>query len=181
MKNFTHTLVFFILFTGENEISNSRENVEFIKSKNMANNLNFEKFTKEAYDYVNSLAKDLGHPEEKDRVLIIWRAVMHTLRDRIHLGESFQLFAPLPMIFKGIYVEDWNYSEKPLKNFNTVEEMKNEVERIQAQYGEKDFPWQKSTEEIISITIDSLKQFLQEGQIEDLKGQMPKELQELVK
>lgn len=147
----------------------------------MANNLKFEKFTKEAYDYVNVLARELGHPEEKERVLIIWRAVMHSIRDRIHLGESFQIFAPLPMIFKGIYVEDWKYSEKPPKNFDTIEEMKEEVKATQAQYGEEDFPWKKSTEEIISITIDSLKQFLQEGQIKDLRDQMPKEVKELVK
>ena len=147
----------------------------------MANNLNFEKFTKEAYDYVNTLAKDLGHPEEKDRVLIIWRAVMHTLRDRIHPGESFQLFAPLPMIFKGIYVEGWRYSEKPFKGFDTMEEMKEEVKSIQAQYGEEDFPWKKSTEDIISITLNSVKQFLKEGQIDDLKKQLPKEIQEVIK
>ena len=106
---------------------------------------------------------------------------MHSIRDRIHLGESFQILAPLPMIFKGIYVEDWKYSEKPPKNFDTIEEMKEEVKATQAQYGEEDFPWKKSTEEIISITIDSLKQFLQEGQIKDLRDQMPKEVKELVK
>ncbi len=55
---------------------------------------------------MNYLATELGHPEEKERVLKIWRAVMHTIRDRIHLGESFQVIAALPMILKGIYVED---------------------------------------------------------------------------
>ena len=147
----------------------------------MATNLSFDKFAQEAYEYVNYLATELGHPEEKERVLKIWRAVMHTIRDRIHLGESFQVIAPLPTIFKGIYVEDWKYSEKPPKDFNTIEEMKEEVKNFQKQYGEEDFPWSKPTEEIISITIGSLDKFMDNRQLEHLKDQMPKEIKELVK
>lgn len=146
----------------------------------MKSNLSFEKFAKEAYDYVNELARALDHPDEKDRVLIIWRAVMHTVRDRIHLGESFQVIAPLPMIFKGIYVEDWKYSEKPPKNFDRVEEMTDEVERVQAQYGEEDFPWKKSTEEIIAITLNSLTRFMSEQQLQQIKDQLPKEIQQVL-
>lgn len=146
----------------------------------MASHLNFEKFAQEAHEYVNFLATELGHPDEKERVLIIWRAVMHTLRDRIHMGESFQLFAPLPMILKGIYVEDWKFSEKPPKKFQTIEEMKDEVKAVQRQYGEEDFPWSKSTEEIIAITIHSLKRFLQDEQLQHLRDQMPKEIKEIV-
>ena len=146
----------------------------------MASNLSFDKFAKEAYDYVNELARDLEHPGEKEKVLIIWRAVMHTVRDRIHPGESFQLIDPLPMIFKGIYVENWKYSEKPPKDFTSIEEMKDEVKQIQAQYGEEDFPWKKSTEEIIAITLNSLKKFMQESQLQHIKDQLPKEVKELV-
>ncbi|MFD2518739.1 DUF2267 domain-containing protein [Salinimicrobium flavum] len=147
----------------------------------MGSNLHFEKFAKDAHEYLNYLAKELGHPDEKERVLTIWRAVMHTVRDRIHMGESFQLIAPLPMIFKGIYVEDWKFSEKPPKTFSSLEEMKNEVKKVQRQYGEEDFPWNKSTEEIIAITIHSLKRFMHESQLLHLKDQMPKDLKDLVK
>lgn len=146
----------------------------------MANNLSFDKFAHEAYEYVNRLAEELGHPEEKERVLMIWRAVMHTVRDRIHMGESLQVMDPLPMIFKGIYVQNWKFNEKPPLDYETIEEMKNEVKATQRQFGEQEFPWKKSTEEIISITIDSLKRYMSEEQLNHLKGQMPKEVQELV-
>lgn len=146
----------------------------------MATSLNFDTFAQEAYEYVNELSRELGHPEEKERTLIIWRAVMHNIRDRIHMGESLQLIAPLPMILKGIYVEDWKFSEKPPKDFDTVEEFKDEVKAVQERYGEKDFPWKKSTEEIISITISSLSRYLKEEQLEHLRDQMPNDLKELV-
>lgn len=141
-------------------------------------NLNFESFAQDAHEYVNDLARQLGHPEEKNRVLIIWRSVMHTVRDRIHLGESFQIMDPLPMIFKGIYVQNWKYSEKPPLDYETIEEMKTQVKKLQAMHGEEDFPWSKSTEEIISTTLNSLKKFINESQMEEIIDQMPKEIKE---
>ena len=121
-------------------------------------NLNFQNFVQDTHEYINELAAKLGHPEEKDRVLKIWRAVMHTIRDRIFLGESLQVVSPLPMILKGIYVENWKYSEKPPLNYETLEEMKNQVKKLQDSYGEDEFPWKKSTEEIKQIVwwIDNI-------------------------
>lgn len=138
--------------------------------------LNFETFAQEAHGFVNELATDLGHPEEKSRVLKIWRAVMHTVRDRIHFGESLQLIAPLPMIFKGIYVQNWKFSEKPPLDYDSLEQMKNQVKKLQRYYGEEEFPWSKPTEEIIAITIYSLSRFLSKEQLHHLTGQMPAEV-----
>ncbi len=140
--------------------------------------LNFKKFAHEAHEYINILANDLGHPEEQQRVLIIWRSVMHTVRDRIHLGEAFQLIAPLPMIFKGIYVEGWKFRENPPLDYETIEEMKEEVKRRQARNGEEDFPWFLSTEKIILITLNSLCKFLGKDQLEQIANQLPAEIKE---
>ncbi len=140
--------------------------------------ISFDKFAHDAHNYLNYVAEELEHPEEKQRVLIIWRSVMHTVRDRIHLGESFQIVDNLPMIFKGIFVENWNYSEKPRLNYDSLEQMKNEVKKLQAQKGEEDFPWKKSTEEIIAITLNSLKKFMSESHLEEVINQMPKEIKE---
>lgn len=140
--------------------------------------LNFEKFSNEAHHYINQLAEELGHPEEKSRVLIIWRSVMHTVRDRIHMGEAFQIIAPLPMIFKGIYVEGWKYSEKPRLGYDSIEEMKEEVKLRQAQNGEEDFPWFLSTEKIILITLNSLCKFMGQNQLKQIADQLPPEIKE---
>lgn len=141
-------------------------------------NLSFEKFANDAHKYVKDLATDLGHPEEKNRTYIIWRAVMHTIRDRIHMGESLDLIDPLPMIFKGIYVQNWKFHEKPPLDYETMEEMKNEVKKRQDEYGEQEFSWDKSTEEIIAITISSLRRYLKGNQVEQIIDQMPKEIKE---
>lgn len=140
----------------------------------------FEKFVHEAHEYINQLAEDLGHPEERQRALIIWRAVMHTIRDRIQISESLDLISALPMILKGIYTVGWKYTETPPYDFETMEQMKMQVKALQNRYGEQDFDWAKPTEEIISITLDSLEKYFSEGQMDHIRGQLPDEVKKVV-
>ncbi|MFP4059447.1 MAG: DUF2267 domain-containing protein [bacterium] len=139
---------------------------------------NFEKYARDANIFLNELAKKLGHPEEKDRTYIVLRSVLHTLRDRITISESLNLIAQLPMFMKAIYVDDWKYMEKPVR-MNNVEEFNKYVENEQAKYGETEFNWQKSTTEIVQITIGQLSRYVSEGEIKDILAQMPEELNEL--
>lgn len=137
-------------------------------------NLNFEKYVHETHEYVNQLASDLGHPNEQQRVMIIWRAVMHTIRDRIQISESLDLISPLPLILKGLYTMGWKFHESPPLNYTTIEEMKSAVKQNQDKYGESEFDWSKSTDEIIAITLDSLeKKYFTEGQMEHIRTQLP--------
>lgn len=143
-------------------------------------NLELEKYLHETNEYINQLADDLGHPEEQRRVMIIWRAVMHTIRDRITIAESLDLISPLPMILKGMYTMGWKYHETPPYDFETMEQMKTQVKALQNQYGESDFNWRKGTDEIISITLDSLERYLSKGQLEHIRGQLPDEIKPVV-
>ena len=145
-----------------------------------SSNLNFNKHIQETHEYLNQLAKDLGHPDEKNRVLMIWKAVMHVIRERIQISESLDLISQLPLLLKGMYVENWKYHEKPPLDFDDIEGMKDEVKRYQEQYGEQQFNWDKSTEEIISITLKSLQRYLTPGQFAHIKGQIPNEVKSLI-
>lgn len=145
-------------------------------NKNIMNSLNLEKHYQEAHKYINHLAEQLGHPEEKQRALIIWKAVMHTIRGRIQISESLDLISQFPLFLKGMYVDQWKYHEKPPKDYDTVEQMKNMVKNLQSRYGEAEFNWDMPTEEIIATTLDSLKEYVSEGQMAHIKGQMPAEV-----
>jgi uncharacterized protein (DUF2267 family) len=139
--------------------------------------LDFEKFVHEANKYFKDLAEMMGHPEEVNRSFIAWRAVMHTLRDRIHTGEAMDMMSQMPMILKGFFAENWQYHEQPQDKFDTMDEMTSHVEKMQEQYGEVNFNWDMSTEEIISTVIDSMKKYLTDGQIDHMKSQLPEELE----
>jgi len=139
-----------------------------------------EKYVHDANEYISMLAEKLGHPAEHRRVMIIWRAVMHTIRDRIQISESLDLISPLPMILKGMYTLGWKYHDTPPLDYETLEQMKVQVKAHQNQYGESDFNWSKGTDEIISITLDSLERYFTEGQMEHIRNQLPKEVQSVV-
>jgi uncharacterized protein (DUF2267 family) len=140
--------------------------------------LNFEKYAQEGNSFVKELAGNFGHPDEITRTGIILRAVLHTLRERLTIGESLSLISSLPMIIKAIYVDSWKYRDKPLP-LKTKKEFVNEVERKQNEMGERSFEWKISTEEIINTVFNTLKRYIPEGEAEDMITQLPKEIKEL--
>ena len=137
--------------------------------------LNFDKFAQEGNAFVKELAGELGHPEEIGRTSIVLRAVLHTLRERITMSESLHFISQLPMFLKAIYVDNWKYREKPM-GIETKEEFMKEVEEHQEQYGEMEFSWNKSTEEIVRIVFSALGKYVDKGEFKDVIGQMPKAL-----
>jgi uncharacterized protein (DUF2267 family) len=142
--------------------------------------LHFEKYAQEGNIFIKNLANRLGHPEEHSQTGIILRAVLHTLRDRITIAESLNLISQLPMFLKAIYVDSWKYRERPM-TYSKIEDFKAQVKKLQEQYGEQGFDWEKPTEDIIKIVFEQLKTYVSQGEIEDILAQLPKEIEELVK
>jgi hypothetical protein len=76
-------------------------------------------------------------------------------------------------------VEGWQYRDQPLA-IGRLEEFKDAVKQEQAKYGEREFNWSQSTEELITLVLTSLgTRYLTEGQLQHIAGQMPKEIQPL--
>lgn len=141
--------------------------------------LYFDKYAQEGNEFIHKLAIELGHPEERERTSLILKAVLHTLRDRIAIPESFHLLAQLPMFLKAVYVDQWKYHERPA-SYKHKEDFVHKVEEYQRAYGEVEFPWEKSTLEITSIVLAKLGMYLTEGQISHIMDNLPDELCELI-
>ena len=140
--------------------------------------INFNKFAQEGQAFVNDLAERLGHPGEVAQTGILLRAVLHTLRDSMHIGESLNLLSQLPMFIKALYVENWKYSEKPLR-LKSIQEFTDKVEEEQANYGENRYNWNQSTFELTKTVLAALGQYVSPGEMQDIMDQMPKEVKEL--
>lgn len=138
--------------------------------------LNFDKYAQEGNLFLKTLAKNLGHHDETGRTGIILRAVLHTLRDRITISESLNLLSQLPMFLKGIYVDNWKYMEQPL-GIRKVEDFTKEVEKHQDQYGEYEFSWDESTEDIVKTVLRELGTYISRGEFEDIMAQLTAELE----
>ncbi|UII31792.1 DUF2267 domain-containing protein [Fulvivirga ulvae] len=139
----------------------------------------FDKFAQEGNQFIHELSNELGHPQDEQQVLIVLRAVLHTIRDRITISESLDLISQLPMMLKALYVEQWKYQEKPNK-FDTLEGLKNDIKQRQEKYGENRFDWELSTEDIFAKTIEKLSKYLDEGQLKHIEEQLPHEIKFLV-
>lgn len=137
--------------------------------------INFDKYAQEGNTYMNHLAGKLGHPKEIGRTGILLRAVLHTLRDRITMAESLNLLAQLPSFLKVVYVDNWKYKERP-EQLRDREDFLLKVKENQRMYGEQEFPWGKSTEELVGIVLESLNDYLTEGEVEDVIAQLPDDL-----
>ncbi len=137
--------------------------------------LNFDKYAQEGNEFVNKLAEELGHPKEIGRTGIVLRGVLHSLREMITISQSFHLISQIPMFLKAVYVENWKFREKPLR-LNHMQEFVEAVEQHQAQYGEQEFSWEKSTEDIIQIVLSELRNFISDGEVKDITAQLSNEL-----
>ena len=139
--------------------------------------LNFDKFAQEGNTFVKNLAASLGHPEQTGHTSILLRAVLHTIRDRLEVGESLDFLSQLPMCLKAVYVDNWKNTKT--SDIETVEEFTDEIERRQAEYGEMEFAWDKSTRELTGIVLKELGTYISSGEARHVITQMPEQLKNL--
>jgi uncharacterized protein (DUF2267 family) len=97
--------------------------------------------------------------------------VLHALRDRLTVEEAAQLGAQLPMLVRGIYYEGWDPSRVPVRM-----DREEFLQRIR-----REFPYsvEGGVEPLLRTVLVALRQHISEGEWEDVKSSVPKELAEL--
>ncbi len=139
----------------------------------------FIKYAQEAQRFVEMLAQDLGCPNDHDKARRVLKAVLHTVRDRILISESFQLMAQLPTILKGIFVEDWKYSEKPLK-FHTTDSLWEALLASEHLAEPDDFPNKEYAIFAVNTVFKNLGHFVSAGELQDVIAQLPTAIKEVI-
>ncbi|WP_432971419.1 DUF2267 domain-containing protein [Dactylosporangium sp. CA-233914] len=124
-------------------------------------------------DKTNHLLKDIeqvyGWPRERrNQSFAALRSVLHAVRDRLPVAESANFAACLPMLVRGLYYEGWEPSRVPVKM--NRDEFR---ERVRSEFP---FEVDGGIDALISTVLTALKRFGAEGEWEEVKGSMPKEL-----
>ncbi|WKK83325.2 DUF2267 domain-containing protein [Marivirga arenosa] len=140
--------------------------------------MKFEKYTQTANSILKEIAEELGFPNDIDLSGRILRAVLHTLRSRLTIQESFQLMAQLPMLLKAIYVEGWKYQEKPTRIKNIGEFIREVIHEDQP-LGHHDIRTVKDGENVIRTVFKVIRNHVSEGEITHIIMSMPAELRPL--
>jgi uncharacterized protein (DUF2267 family) len=124
-------------------------------------------------DKTNRLLKEIEQsygwpPERRNQSYAALRAVLHALRDRLTVDESAQFAAQLPMLVRGVYYDGWDPSRVPRKM--TSDEFLRGVRQA--------FPYdvKGGIEQLIQTVLHSLRRHVTEGEWEDIKASLPKEL-----
>ncbi len=124
-------------------------------------------------DKTNHILKEIEQangwpPERRKQSYAALRAVLHALRDRLTVEESAHLAAQLPMLVRGLYYDGWDPSRVPQKM--TKDEFLQRVRR------EFTYDVKGGTEHVVRTVLDSLRHHVTEGEWEDIKASVPKDL-----
>ncbi len=108
--------------------------------------------------------------DDRRRAYLALRSTLHTLRDRLTVEEATDLGAQLPMLIRGFYYEGWNPAGKPVK-FDRDEFLLHVRDHFAE---EPEIDGAGITQAVFKI----LEQHITNGEIEDVKSHLPKDLKE---
>jgi uncharacterized protein (DUF2267 family) len=120
----------------------------------------------------------LGHlmqlltTDDRHVAYLALRATLHALRDRITVDEVAQLGAQFPILIRGVYYEGWDPTGTPLK----IRHREQFLERITTGLALKD---RKDPEEVARAVFTLLVQRISDGEIEDVKHLLPRDIRDL--
>ena len=129
----------------------------------------FETTIEKANQVLREIEQAYGWPQDRRlQTYAALRTVMHAVRDRLTVEESADLGAQLPMLLRGLYFEGWKPSKVPMKM--SRDEF---IQRIRREFS---YDIEGSTERLAQVVVRSLRRFITEGEWEDVKSTLPKNL-----
>ncbi|MFG3558463.1 DUF2267 domain-containing protein [Micromonospora sp. NPDC047557] len=124
-------------------------------------------------DKTNLILKDIetayGWPkEQRNQSYAALRTVLHLLRDRLPVNESVEFAQQLPVLVRGIYFDGWNPSDVPIK-------LNRDDFLYEVRQG---FPYdvEGGAERVTQVVLDTLRRHVTQGEWQDVKDTMPKNL-----
>lgn len=140
--------------------------------------LNFNQYAAEGNTFMKAYAKELGLTKDLDKAGRILTTILHGIRSMISTEESLQLIAQLPMFLKAIYVNGWAIKTKKEK-IKSMEDFIDHLRTISKKTSLVDFDSNEIAEEDVFSTFNMLRNYVSSGQMDDVIGQLPKQLKRL--
>ncbi len=118
---------------------------------------------------LHDIERAYGWPKDRrNQSYAALRGILHALRDRLTVDVTAKLAAQLPMLVRGIYYDGWDPSAVPVKM--NREDFLARVRR--------DFPYtiEGDIPQLVDTVLQSLRQHITQGEWDDMKGTLPKDL-----
>ncbi len=136
---------------------------------NIMNIQSFARSKETTEQWLRDLQKHLNLRDEEEAFVVL-RAVLHTLRDRLSVNEAVDFGAQLPLLIAGVYYNGWSPNKKPVR-IKSKDEFINRISQT--------LPQGQDPLEATKATLDVLKHQVTEGEMSDVRSEMPKEIEEL--
>ena len=130
----------------------------------------FMRTVETSHKWLLDLMDELGWLDEHKAHRAL-NAVLHALRDRLTVNEAVQLGSQLPVLIRGYYYDGWKPSGKPLRERH----MDEFLGHIDAAFRDE----QVEADLVVRAVFSLLSNRISQGEIQDIKDILPKELKEL--
>ncbi len=132
----------------------------------------FDSTLQTTHVWLNDICEEMGWEHDPHRAYHALRAVLHALRDRLHPEEAAGLAAQLPMLIRGAYYEGWHPAGKPVKARSRDEFLAPVAASFR---GDPEV----RPAEVARAVFRVLKRRLTAGEIQDVIGVLPHDVQDL--
>lgn len=130
----------------------------------------FDTSIRKTNSWLKDVMRELGGADRQEAYRAL-RATLQALRDRLSVSEVAQLSAQLPMLVRGFFLEGWS----PGGGTEKTRTEKEFLRAIQAHYGKQPIDARLTACAVFKV----LSQRISEGEIQDVKGMLPKPIQSL--
>lgn len=129
----------------------------------------FDNTTKKTYEWLKEINEEM-HWDDRHKAYLALRGCLHALRDRLTVEEAADLGAQLPMLIRGLYYEGWRPAGKPQKELRQKEDFLQAIQQVFVNEPDLD------AEPVAKGVFRVMAKRVTEGEIQDVKSLMPKEL-----
>ncbi|MFD2248278.1 DUF2267 domain-containing protein [Pontibacter ruber] len=139
---------------------------------------NFEDNKKDAIVLLQAVAQELD-TDDMNKAGRIFRAVLQAIRDRLPVNEAIHFAAQLPIIWKGIYFDQYDPDKVPV-TIRDAQEWINYIRNKNAFAANNDFQQDDEITASFRAVFNVLQRHMSDGQLQQVKQAMHQEIQELL-
>lgn len=140
--------------------------------------LDFDKYNQQGVEFLKKVATALETPEDLAYADRLTTTLLAVIRDIITREESINFIGSLPMYLKAQYVNGWKFSPQP-KRVKTREEFFDLLREKYPRTTGRPLGNYQSLRKDVKAVFQVLKQYEPEGEVKDVKAQLPKSLADL--
>lgn len=140
--------------------------------------MDFDKYNQQGVEFLKEVALALETPDDLAYADRLTTALLAVVRDIITREESINFIGPLPMYLKAVYVNGWKFSPQP-ERIKTREEFFEALRERYPRTTGRPLGSYQSVRKDVKAVFQVLKQYEPEGEVKDVKAQLPQGLADL--